>query len=398
MRKETYKIRKNYYSEYCTGCGLCENAENVRFTNHYGFPFPAELTEKQVVFCEKVCPVNGINYNRRTDNKLWGPECGVYKGWSLDDEIRYKAASGGIITALSCFLVESRECDGIIQIGVSKSNACELQLYVNTDRNKIIECSSSRYITGITYRKLFQLIDYNKKYAVIGKPCDIEALINYMDRNIELRKCIKYTVTFFCAGAPSRNATINLSKELGIQENEIRSVRYRGNGWPGKATIVSKRGFQNSMEYIESWNKILGRDIRKMCKFCVNGTGMFADISCGDLWNLDEKHNPTFSEDKGQNIVFARSSAGQKLLKRAQEKGYIYLENYTEMEKLKYVQPNHFNMQTTMIGKIVGLKIGGCMVPQYSIKKLSQASKGISKAKLVRTAMGTIKRIIKGSI
>lgn len=113
------------------------------------------------------------------------------------------------------------------------------------------------------------------------------------------------------------------------------------------------------MEYIESWNKILGRDIRKMCKFCVNGVGMFADISCGDLWNLDENHKPIFSENEGQNIVFARSNAGQELLKRAQEKGYIYLEDYTEMESLKYVQPNHFNMQTTMIGKIMGLKIGG---------------------------------------
>lgn len=359
MRKETYKMKEKYYSEYCTGCGLCENAENVSFTKHDGFPFPTELTKKQVDFCEKVCPVNGINYNRRVDNKLWGPDFGVYKGWSLDNEIRYKAASGGVITALSCFLVESGECDGIIQIGVSQRDACELQLYVNTERHKIIECSSSRYITGVTYRELLQLIDYSKKYAVIGKPCDIEALINYMDSNSELRKCVKYTLTFFCAGAPSRNATINLSKQLGIQENEIKSVRYRGNGWPGKATVVSKKGVQKSMEYIESWNKILGRDIRKMCKFCVNGVGMFADISCGDLWNLDENHKPIFSENEGQNIVFARSNAGQELLKRAQEKGYIYLENYTEMESLKYVQPNHFTMQTTMIGKIVGLKIGG---------------------------------------
>ena len=27
------------------------------------------------------------------------------------------------------------------------------------------------------------------------------------------------------------------------------------------------------------------------------------------------------------------------------------------MDNLKYIQPNHFNMQTTMIGKIVGLKL-----------------------------------------
>ena len=41
----------------------------------------------------KICPVNGINYNKRQDKELWGPNYGVYKGWSLDDKIRYEAAS-----------------------------------------------------------------------------------------------------------------------------------------------------------------------------------------------------------------------------------------------------------------------------------------------------------------
>jgi len=56
-------------------------------------------------------------------------------------------------------------------------------------------------------------------------------------------------------------------------------------------------------------------------------------------------------------------------------------------------------MQTTMSGKIVGMRIVGCnLIPQYSIKKLVEASKEISKIKLIRTVMGTIKRKIKGSI
>lgn len=33
------------------------------------------------------------------------------------------------------------------------------------------------------------------------------------------------------------------------------------------------------------------------------------------------------------------------------------MEDYTKMDDLKYIQPNHFNMQTTMIGKIIGLKL-----------------------------------------
>ena len=38
------------------------------------------------------------------------------------------------------------------------------------------------------------------------------------------------------------------------------------------------------------------------------------------------------------------------------------------------------------------------IVPKYNIEKLYKASKGTSKIKLVRTVIGTVKRIIKGSI
>lgn len=400
MRKKCLEKEIKYYSEYCSGCGLCSDAKGVQYSTTKGFQYPDTLTEEQVRFCEQVCPVNGINYNKRQNTELWGPNYGIYKGWALDNRIRYESASGGVITSLACILVETGKCDEIVQIGSVENEPCELRLYANSKREQIISCASSRYITGITYKNLLDLIDYKKKYAVIGKPCDIEALINYMEINTELRECIKYTMTFFCAGAPSTNATVKLAEQLGASENQIGGVRYRGNGWPGKATVTLKDGSQKCMDYIESWNHILGRDIRKMCKFCVNGVGMFADISCGDLWNLNKNYKPDFAEGEGQNIVFARSGLGRDLLLQASEIGYIHLEAYTKMEDLKYIQPNHFNMQTTMSGKMIGLKLGGgsSLIPKYNIGKLFKASKGISKAKLARTAIGTIKRTIKGSI
>ena len=38
------------------------------------------------------------------------------------------------------------------------------------------------------------------------------------------------------------------------------------------------------------------------------------------------------------------------------------------------------------------------LAPKYNIEKLFKASKGTSKIKVVRTVIGTVKRIIKGSI
>ena len=75
--------------------------------DYNGFSYLVSMTKDQVELCEKICPVNGINYNKRQDKELWGPSYGIYKGWSLDDKIRYEAASGGVITAMACFLVET---------------------------------------------------------------------------------------------------------------------------------------------------------------------------------------------------------------------------------------------------------------------------------------------------
>ena len=208
-------------------------------------------------------------------------------------------------------------------------------------------------------------------------------------------------MTFFCAGAPSRNATVKLANRMGMHKENIEKVRYRGNGWPGKTTVTDTEGYEQEMDYIDAWNKILGRDIRKMCKFCVNGTGMFADVSCGDLWHLDKDNKPKFSESDGRNIVFARNAVGYILLQQAAANGYLYLEPYDNIKNLKYVQPNHFIMQTTMKGKLLGLKMTEKdeIIPPYKKGILSKVAKGnISKTKILRTALGTIKRKKKGSL
>lgn len=401
MTENTLDKKIKFYTEYCSGCGICGSEKGIHFEEKNGFFYPKIINEDQTQFCSKICPVNGINYNKRQETNLWGPSYEIYKGWATDNEIRFQAASGGVLTALACFLIESGKCDEIIQIGSSKSNPLELQLQTNSTRNQILACSSSRYITGLTFNNLLNLIDYEKKYAVIGKPCDIEALLNYMEYDHELKRCIKYTMTFFCAGAPSRNATVKLANRMGMHKENIEKVRYRGNGWPGKTTVTDTEGYEQKMDYIDAWNKILGRDIRKMCKFCVNGTGMFADISCGDLWHLDKDNNPKFSEGDGRNIVFARNAVGYILLQQAAANGYLYLEPYDNIKDLKYVQPNHFIMQTTMRGKLLGLRLSnnGELMPQYNKKILSKVSKGnVSKIKIFRTALGTIKRQKKGTL
>lgn len=385
-----------YYSEYCTACGLCSAYKDVKFSDENGFDVPDIRNEEQISFCQKICPVNAHSFNEKTHITLWGESKGIFLAYSLNEDVRFKAASGGVITSLAIYLLESHKADFVLQIG-KDTDPLKLKLYCNAQAEDVVECVASRYITGISYEKLPEYLIHGKTYAIIGKPCDIEAITNLMKIEPTVKERIKYRLTFFCAGAPSRKASERLIESLGANLESVSDIRYRGNGWPGLAVVkTEKKVF--SMPYIESWNNILGRDIRKICKFCINGIGEVADVSCGDLWKLNEERKPIFFENAGQNIVFARSEKGLELLNEALKAGYIYAEKYTNIGELGYIQPNHIMKRTTMLGKMIGLKILHQNTPGYNYKHLKNLSKNVSFLQYIKTVLGTVKRGIKGTL
>ena len=134
----------------------------------------------------------------------------------------------------------------------------------------------------------------NKKYAFIGKPCDVTVLKNFQKLNPIIAEMIPITMSFFCAGLPRIDAQKKLLEEMGCNGRVV-SLRYRGNGWPGYATVNLENGKQCKMDYNTSWGKILGRDIMKMCRFCLDGIGEMADIACCDVWYLTEDNKPNFT-------------------------------------------------------------------------------------------------------
>ena len=56
----------------------------------------------------------------------------------------------------------------------------------------------------------------NKKYAFIGKPCDVTVLKNFQKLNPIIAEVIPITMSFFCAGLPSIDAQKKLLEEMGL--------------------------------------------------------------------------------------------------------------------------------------------------------------------------------------
>ena len=389
MKKEVF------YKKLCTGCGLCKSINTTPFMKDGNFECPS-VRKEDLNLLEKVCPANAINFNESNieNYEPWGKYINFYKGYSLNDDIRYKSASGGLITSILCYLLEHNYVDGVLQV---KSNGVlSSELVCNTSATDVIKCSGSLYIDTRPLEKINTYLNNGKKYAFVGKPCDIEALENYEKKVLKGVTNIIYKLTFFCGGSPSVEASKKVIESFGISINDCTSIKYRGNGWPGK-TIIQGNEKQYSKEYIDSWNNYFGRDCRYICRFCLNGTGICGDISCGDLWNL-ENNVPVFKEQAGVNVVFSRSSKGENLLKEMNDNGYIFLEDYSgNIDNLKYIQPYQYNRRISILPKIRALKLFCKPAPKYKMKNIILLNKQNFKRN-VKTFLGTCKRIVKGNI
>ena len=334
-----------------------------------------------------------------TDGSIWGKFKSCWLGWSSNEDIRFKASSGGITTALSIYLLEKKIVDAIIQVKKAPDDPTKTINVVSKSEKDVLDCMGSRYTTSSPLRNIKQCIEEGKKYAFIGKPCDASALRMYKNLQKESwTEQIVYIFSFFCAGQPSRKANDKLLKSLGIDnKNECADLQYRGNGWPGKAQAWKHDGTSQIMDYETSWMKILGRDVRPCCRFCADGTGEQADISCGDAWYLTEDHHADiFSEHPGQNVIFARTQAGEDLLNQAIKEGRIVTNSFNpDIDLLRHRQPYHYTRKASLSSLKLAMKLCRRNFPVYDSKKLSAFAKGFSfKSKLLRF-LGTIQRVWK---
>lgn len=391
-KMKTEKIAKYY----CTGCGLCMKNHRNDFQLSEGFYTP-KFTIEGMKFCEAICPCFDDLKEIYKDNNVWGSYKRAWLGHSTDDDLRYQASSGGCISAIAIYLLDNKYVDGIIHSVKNPEVPWQTITVCSTSSAEVKSRCGSRYAQSTPLLDFEELIEANKKYAYIGKPCDVYSLKKYQELNDKVKNQIVLTISFFCAGQPSENANVKLvTKLLGKDIHECKDLNYRGFGWPGKATAIGKNGESGELNYQSSWGQILGRDIRNICKYCMIGTGEVADISCGDAWYLTDQNEPCFNEGEGRNIVFGRTEKGMKIINEVAEAAYIKLEDFSDnIDQLKYMQPSHYDKKITMISKFWGMNLFRKPLPKYNYKVLHQLAKNSNYKRLYEVFRGTIGRIVR---
>lgn len=376
----------------CLGCGLCEAVlPNVKMMiDCHGFIVPDKnipIDGQSADLLNYVCPAINISCIESKPTPF-GEVLKAFEGWAKDANVRFHASSGGIITALSIYLLESNEVNGIIQVRKSKSHYMHNEITISHTREDVMNCSASRYSPVSMFSNIFKILDDNDDvFAFVGKPCDIATIKRLLQKNPKYKSKIKYFISLVCAGTPSYKAT-DILVEKGKDGREIYpiSVKYRGDGWPGEFTVDYNDRSSYKCNYNDSWGEVLGRNLNFRCKICPDGIGKDADIVVGDSWHTKNGY-PDFTEKDGRSFILIRTKNGEKLCDKAYSSSYISREPM-DIENLKYVQPYQHQRLLYSSYKLLAAKV--CMRSLLRVSGISVKPTTLLRG--VRSMMGTFKR------
>lgn len=387
--------------QLCSGCGGCAAAapgkvEAAPSADGYLRPVQHErLTDEEEARVAAICPGLGLTQDAPAPDPLWGPHRSMRTGHATDPALRRNASSGGVLSAILVHLLETGAVEFILQIAADPDNPTGNRTVLSRTREEVFAAAGSRYAPSAPLAGLEAHLAAGRRFAFVGKPCDVAALRALARGDGRIDACIPYMLSFFCAGVPSAKGAEEVVRALGADPATVTAFRYRGDGWPGRAVATLADGSTPSMTYHESWGGVLSRHVQFRCKICPDGVGGFADLACADAWESDERGYPVFEEAEGISLAVGRTARGEALLDAAEAAGAIALRPF-DPQDLAAIQPGQFGRITALAARLAALRVTSQPTPRYRGFRLLAAARRARPRALAVNFLGTARRILQG--
>lgn len=386
----------------CVGCGACAYVcghGGVSLEQILSVGIRARFNSAQCATCAQCLPIcpgyqvksegNGAHLPKVTeaDHEL-GPALEIWEGYAADPEVRYKASSGGILSALALYCLEKEGMGFVLHTAMDEAEPWKNRTVQSRTRAEVLSRTGSRYAPSSPCEGLGAIEESRSPCVFIGKPCDTAAVMALARERPQLADRIGLVMTFFCAGTPSAQGTLDLAKALGFGQGEIGEIRYRGEGWPGVFKVRSKSGEREStLSYRDSWGSLTRyRSLR--CHLCPDGLGRVADLSCGDAWESEGGET-----DLGRSIVIVRTKRGQELLRRARDAKYVEL-SPVQASRVLVAQKHLLVRRRELFGRLAAMRLLFIPTPRFVGFSLFRSWSHLSYTKQVKTLLGTLVRLI----
>lgn len=395
----------------CCGCGACaslhpdviemvDTLEDCRRPRQRD-PLPVGVTlNGQLVDALRVCPGVHLAHDEATIDSQsidslrdgWGPVLQLWEGHAGDPEIRFAGSSGGAATALALYCLEREGMHGVLHTAARDDVPYLNHTVMSRTRDELLSRTGSRYAPSSPCDSLGEIEQAAGPCVFIGKPCDVAAALKMRRLRPQLDANLGVTIAFFCAGTPSTKGTLDLLKKAGVDDPAtVRSIRYRGKGWPGRWTVefagASGEVESRSMSYEQSWG-FLQKYRQWRCYICPDHTGEFADIAVGDPW-----YRKVEPGEAGSSLILARTKLGRAIIEGAISAGYL-IAHSVQPEILTRSQPNLLKSRGSLWGRLLALRVAGAGVPRFAGMPMFRFWwSELSWREKVQSLVGTLRRV-----
>lgn len=348
----------------CIGCGLCGaiGPFDMAYTPE-GRLRPRRSDAGSAADIMRACPgaVAAPNAEKGPhQDPIWGSYRRIQTAWAADADVRYRAATGGVLTALGMYLLRRGEARFVLHCGADPQRPMRSRWFLSETANEVSARAGSRYGPSDTLAGLDAALAREEPFAIIAKPCDAGAVRARAKDDPRIGQYLKALLVMVCGGASDLGKSEALLDEQGWSEDDVILFRYRGYGNPGPTRVETCRGEALEKTYSEMWADEAGWRIQSRCKICPDALGEAADIAAADVW---PGGNPT-GEDAGFNGVIIRTQAGEVLFDEAMAAGALVSGGAMTPEALSDTQPHQVSKKKNLAARLRGLRAAG--MPVYA--------------------------------
>jgi coenzyme F420 hydrogenase subunit beta len=387
----------------CLGCGACVcgcPGNRIRLVDVYDDGIRPFLSEAGCDFCGEclnVCPglETAHDFANERQNAIpellegFGPILELWEGYATDPEVRFQGSSGGLTSALALYCLEKEGMYAVLHTGTDEAEPWRNRTVLSRTPGGLLEGTGSRYSPASPCDRLNAVEAAPGPCVFIGKPCDVLGTRMSMNCKPELAMKIGVSIAFFCAGTPATQGVVDMLKGLEVNIGDVESIRFRGKGWPGMFTVKQKGELEPSyrVSYMNSWG-FLQKYRPYRCHLCPDGTGEFADLSCGDPWYRGIPEN-----EPGYSMVLVRTERGRSILRGAIKEGYATL-HPVDPWVLKESQKNLLGKRQAIWGRLLAMRLLGVPTPKLDGFHLFRNWTRLPVKEKLKSTLGTVRRVI----
>lgn len=307
----------------CGGCAAACPARAISMLENAGGFLAAVLDPERCINCgkcRKVCP--SVPENQTIQDltaSFHGPCLEGFIGYACEKRVRYEGQSGGLVTALLLYLLDSGKIDGAITNRFDSERRRPKAVYANT-RKELLDSCGSYYTQSAVVKAVLEHSGQRLAAVVLG--CQAESL-ELFQKTADKPVRPEYLLGLVCAGQNSGHMIDRLISQSGCSAEET-PMRFRFRyahpaygGWPGNVLLVTDTHRYNLDKRERFALKPVCESYR--CLLCYDQMCGSADLVCGDPWRIEGDHS------LGETVVIARTGKGLQLLWDASKAGYIEL-------------------------------------------------------------------------